>query len=100
MKPTRDPGLQPERTRLAWRRTALALTVVAMLTVRLALTGGPSGAPLALLAVLGWAATVTLFWRRGTGGGRPGAGGRTLAVVGLGASGFALIGIVLVLHGV
>ncbi|MEV6815160.1 DUF202 domain-containing protein [Micromonospora sp. NPDC051296] len=98
--PPRDPGLQPERTRLAWRRTALTVTVVAMLTIRLALAGGRAGAPLAVLAILGWAATVALCWRRATGTGVPGTGGRTLAMVSLCATGFALIGILLVLRGV
>ncbi|MBC9725815.1 DUF202 domain-containing protein [Streptomyces sp. TRM68367] len=38
----RDPGLQPERTRLAWRRTTLSGTVSAVLAVRTSLYQGVS----------------------------------------------------------
>ncbi|WP_069173422.1 DUF202 domain-containing protein [Streptomyces griseus] len=47
--PARDPGLQPERTRLAWRRTTLTCTVVTLLAGRQALHGGAG--PAALIAV-------------------------------------------------
>ncbi|MEU4876076.1 DUF202 domain-containing protein [Streptomyces sp. NPDC021608] len=35
----RDPGLQPERTRLAWRRATLSSTVTAVLAVKAAVHG-------------------------------------------------------------
>ncbi|MGW9070389.1 DUF202 domain-containing protein [Streptomyces yangpuensis] len=49
----RDAGLQPERTRLAWRRTTLASSVVAVLALRQALRGSGSSAELAGAAVIG-----------------------------------------------
>ncbi|MEU6315507.1 DUF202 domain-containing protein [Streptomyces sp. NPDC047014] len=52
----RDAGLQPERTRLAWRRTTLAASVVAVLALRQTLRG--SGSPVEL----GGAAVTVLLW--------------------------------------
>lgn len=48
----RDPGLQPERTRLAWRRTTLSCAVAVVLAGRQALLdGGPSAAEAVLVAL-------------------------------------------------
>ncbi|MEZ7004678.1 DUF202 domain-containing protein [Streptomyces sp. SCSIO 75703] len=54
--PGRDPGLQPQRTRLAWRRTTLSGTVVTVLAARSALGSGPSPASVAAGALC------ALFW--------------------------------------
>ncbi|KXK58446.1 hypothetical protein AWW66_29770 [Micromonospora rosaria] len=96
--PGRDPGLQPERTRLAWRRTALALTVVAVLALRLALAGEPFGALVGLAVVGVWAVALRVCWRRGTGSGPAPTGGPALAQAALTAVGLALAGLALVLH--
>ncbi|MFF2195660.1 DUF202 domain-containing protein [Streptomyces sp. NPDC058157] len=52
----RDAGLQPERTRLAWRRTTLACSVTAVLALRQALHG--TGSPVEV----GGAAVIALVW--------------------------------------
>jgi hypothetical protein len=69
-----EPGSAPERTRLAWTRTLLAGTVVAVLAVRLALHTGLTGwrATGAACAALGWLLLVALVRSRlRTLGGRP-----------------------------
>ncbi|MEE6257509.1 DUF202 domain-containing protein [Plantactinospora sonchi] len=93
--PQRDAGLARERTRLAWRRTALAVTVVAVLAARLALTRGTVGAVIVALAALGWLAVLVGTVPR-HGGRTPGAG-RTLPLTALVAAGFAVLGVLLVL---
>ncbi len=62
----RDPGLQPERTRLAWRRTTLSCTVVAVLAARQALYGGATAVGMlgVGLSMLAWAAFLGVAHRR------------------------------------
>lgn len=69
----RDPGLQPERTRLAWRRTTLTGAVVAVLAVKAALHGGPSapGMVAAGLCAVLWLGLLALAHRRITALARP-----------------------------
>jgi uncharacterized membrane protein YidH (DUF202 family) len=96
---TGDPGLQRERTRLAWRRTLLALTGVTLLEIRLAFTGRAFDAVLAGLAVAAWLAVLLLDWRRATGT-RPRRGHRSsFPLTALTAAGMALLGVVHVLRG-
>lgn len=62
----RDPGLQPERTRLAWRRTTLSCTVVALLAGKQTLHDGvtPAGVVALSLSVLAWLGFLAVANRR------------------------------------
>ncbi|GAA3397376.1 DUF202 domain-containing protein [Streptomyces roseoviridis] len=62
----RDPGLQPERTRLAWRRTTLSCTVVAVLAGKQAIHDGvtATGLVAAGLSALAWLGFLAVAHRR------------------------------------
>ncbi|MEV0155139.1 DUF202 domain-containing protein [Micromonospora sp. NPDC050686] len=95
----RDPGLQPERTRLAWRRTLLTVTAVAVLTVRQAGGAGAAGWAAAGAAVLLWGTILTAGWRRATGGGPRRPARWALPLCALTAAGYAVLGALLVARG-
>lgn len=56
----RDPGLQPERTALAWNRTALALAANAILIVRHGIQADDTAALLGGMVLGGLAGALTL----------------------------------------
>ncbi|MFJ7067388.1 DUF202 domain-containing protein [Streptomyces sp. NPDC101115] len=62
----RDPGLQPERTRLAWRRTTLSATVVAVLAGKQAIHDDVTapGLVAAGLSALVWVGFLAVGHRR------------------------------------
>ncbi|MFS8477390.1 MAG: DUF202 domain-containing protein [Micromonosporaceae bacterium] len=101
--PGRDPGLQPERTRLAWRRTALAVTGVALLAARLAVQRVTPVRLLGLVAVAAlWAAVLAVSHHRvrALAPPRPAPGdpsGRALPALALIVTGYAVLGVLLVL---
>ena len=104
----RDPGLQPERTFLSWRRTALALVGISALATRiLAVELGPVAGALGFVGILISAFAVASAHVRyravardfvaADAGERPlPSGGRTLVLVALatvavGAAGFGIV---------
>lgn len=101
MSSAADPGAQPERTRLAWRRTVLAATACALLLFRLAFERGldPAGAAGLALGMLCWLALLALAHRRIKQMARPRPGGvaRPLAAVAASCIAIALLGVLLIL---
>ena len=62
----RDPGLQPERTSLAWARTAMAIVVNAALVLRAGLIGDLQALAITGVLLLGCAATIAAYARHRT----------------------------------
>ncbi|MEV8505577.1 DUF202 domain-containing protein [Actinoplanes sp. NPDC051475] len=96
-----DPGASAERTRLAWRRTGLSATAVALLAARPAFVPG-AGLAVTLgagLAMAGWAALVGLAYRRahGLSAWPPRPGRRTVTTYALVTAAFAVLGTALVM---
>jgi uncharacterized membrane protein YidH (DUF202 family) len=98
---SRDVGLQPERTRLAWRRTALSVTVVALLAVRFAAidVGGAIGWALAAAGLLLWVVALWMIQRRiaAMAASRPATAGRALFLTALTILGYAALGALLLI---
>jgi hypothetical protein len=96
-----DHGASAERTRLAWRRTGLSAGVVALIVARPAFAPHPGAATVLVTAaaMAGWAALITLAYRRARGleAHPPVAGHRTVIAYGLMTVGFAFLGGLVVL---
>jgi Domain of unknown function (DUF202) len=94
------PGGQPERTRLAWRRTMLTATAVALLAARLAAQdrGGALPAITTAAVIAAWLGVLVVSWRRITAlsVAAPAPVRRAVPLATLAAIGFAGLGVVLV----
>ena len=92
------PGVAPERTRLAWRRTSLALAVGAVAAGRLlADVVGAVAWLLSVVALLASSAVMVAAYRRSDDAAAGRAGGRlvTVCAVGLTAVGLTALAVVL-----
>ncbi|HWB37190.1 MAG TPA: DUF202 domain-containing protein [Rugosimonospora sp.] len=97
-QPDQPDGAGPERTRLAWRRTALAQTVCTLLLFRLAADSGRwPGALVGALALLCWLASMAVGQLRiaEMGARRPASVGRALPVTALIMIVYAVLGLLL-----
>lgn len=99
-----DPGAAAERTRLAWRRTTLAVTAVTLLIARMSTLTRTVAVGLVALAfaLAGWIAAIALAHRRITDLGRGplvSALRRGPAAIALFVAWYALIGALLIADG-
>ncbi|GAA2471655.1 DUF202 domain-containing protein [Winogradskya humida] len=96
----RDPGASAERTRLAWRRTGLSATAVALLSVRPAFAPDATPATIVIAAttMAAWTLLVALAYRRtrGLSTWPPHPGRRTVSVYALTTVLLAALGAALV----
>ncbi|XVU24435.1 DUF202 domain-containing protein [Actinoplanes sp. CA-054009] len=95
-EPTADHGAAAERTRLAWRRTALSAAAVALLSLRPAITHPTHAGRWVATALIfaGWAVMVGIAYRRvrGLTAYPPKPARRTIPAYALLALAFALLG--------
>jgi hypothetical protein len=92
-------GASPQRTRLAWRRTALTQTVCTLLLLRLGATEGLWPAIVTVgLGVAGWLGSMLVIQRRiaAMAARQPAGVGRALPLTALLLVGYALLGVLLV----
>src|SRR5690348_6913440 len=98
---TEDRGAAAERTRLAWRRTALSATGVGLLAVRPAVRPGAGVAAwlVAALAMAAWSVLTGLAYRRARGlrGRPPVPGRRSVVAYALITAAFAVLGCLVVM---
>lgn len=59
-----DPGLQPERTELAWRRTVLAIGVGYLIVLRVLRPLSPGAGSAWLALGLAWVTFAVVLWSR------------------------------------
>lgn len=101
MNTTADHGAQPERTRLAWRRTVLSGTACALLLGRLAFSRGldDAGALALALTMLCWLALLLVAQRRirAMSQQHPTGVARTMAAVTAACALMGLLGVLLIL---
>jgi hypothetical protein len=95
-----DVGLAAERTRLSWRRTTLSAAAVALLAAAHILGGHPTPTAVAAIAVMAivWLVILAVAQRRISALGRRVTAGATPATVALLVTGYAALGLLVIIR--